>query len=58
MKNQNNNDSKDNIVVKVKFVMTEHYPFNLPNTEESDLLGYFVGVLPSTTDYSDANLEE
>lgn len=59
-KNSNNNSSKekDNIVVKLKRVLIEQYPFNSPDTKETDLLGYFAGVLPTMTNHPDANLED
>ena len=38
--------------------MIERDPFNSPDTKETDLLGYFVGVLPTMTDHPDANLED
>ena len=57
-KKNNNSKDKDNIVVKLKSVMIERDPFNSPDTKETDLLGYFVGVLPTMTDHPDANLED
>lgn len=57
-KNNNNSKNKDNIVVKLKRVLIERDPFNSPDTKETDLLGYFVGVLPTMTDHPDANLED
>lgn len=59
-KNENNNNSKnkDNIVVKLKRVMIERDPFNSPGTKETDLLGYFVGALPTMITHPDDNLED
>lgn len=38
--------------------MIERDPFNSPDTKETDLLGYFVGVLLTMTNHPDANLED
>ena len=51
---QNKDNSKDDIVVKLKRVLIERDIFNSPNAKETDLVGY----LPTVTYHPDANLED
>ena len=59
MINQNKNDNnKDNMVGKLIQGVIRRHPVNPPNTKETELLGYFRGVLPTIKDHPDVNLED
>ena len=55
---QNKNNNKDNIIAKLKGALIKRDSVNPSNVKETDLLGYFEGVLPTIIGHPDANLED
>ena len=56
-----NKDNQNNIIAKIKHTLSKQDSTNYRKNEkeeEPELLGYFVGVLPTSTGHPDNNLED